>query len=457
MLDIKFIRENPDLVKQNCQNRLAKVDIDEFLALDKEKRELETKIDNLRAKRNKVSKTRPDKRQITEMKKLGQEEDRLVKKKKDVLNKFKPLWLAIPNLTHPDVHISDDEDDNPVLATFKEPTKFDFKPLDHVELAKILDLIDFDRATKVSGSKFYYFKNELALMKLALIQYALDIVIKHSYIPLATPDLAKQDVSEGLGYNPRGESTQIYNIDNSDLSLIGTAEITMGGYHMDEIIPEVELPKKYVAFSHCFRTEAGSYGKYAKGIFRVHQFSKVEMFQYVMPNKSEDALEEILKIEREIFEGLDIPFRVVDHCTADLGTPATRTYDLEAWLPGKPKKFKLATTNGDYANENRSERGTTNAAHANENKENGLGDWAEITSTSNCTDYQARGLNIKYKDKNGQKGFLHMLNGTAMADVRAIIAIMENNQQKGGSIIIPEVLRKYLPGNLKVIKSHKLK
>jgi seryl-tRNA synthetase len=355
------------------------------------------------------------------MKKLGQEEDGLVKKKKDVLNKFTPLWLAVPNLTHPDVHISNNEDDNPVLATFKEPTKFDFKPLDHVQLAKILDLIDFDRATKVSGAKFYYFKNELALMKLALIQYALDVVIKHSYIPLATPDLAKQDVLEGLGYNPRGESTQIYNIDNSDLSLIGTAEITMGGYHMDEILDESELPKKYVAFSHCFRTEAGSYGKYAKGIFRVHQFSKVEMFQYVMPDNSEEALEEILKIEREIFEGLDIPFRVVDHCTADLGTPATRTYDLEAWLPGKP------------------------------NKNGGLGDWAEITSTSNCTDYQARGLNIKYKDKNGQKDFLHMLNGTAMADVRAIIAIMENYQQADNSIVIPEVLRGYMRGQ-KVIK-----
>ncbi len=422
MLDIKFIRENPDLIKQNCKNRLVNIDIEKFLALDKEKREIETEVDNLRAKRNKISKTKPDKKQITEMKKLGEEEDKLVSKKRDLLNKIKSLWLAIPNLTHSDVNISKDEDDNLVLATYNEPKKFDFKPLDHLELAKILDLIDFDRAIKVSGSKFYYLKNELALLEFALIQYALDIVTKHDFIPFITPDLAKQDVLENLGYNPRGKSAQIYNIDNSSLSLIGTAEITMGGYHMNEILDESELPKKYVAFSHCFRTEAGSYGKYAKGIFRVHQFSKVEIFQYVMPNKSEEALEEILKIELEIFKGLNIPFRVVDHCTADLGTPATRTYDLEAWLPGKP------------------------------NKNGKIGDWAEITSTSNCTDYQARGLNIKYKDGNGKKDFLHMVNGTAIAVTRAIIAIMENYQQKDGSIIIPEVLHKYLPGDLKIIK-----
>jgi len=220
-------------------------------------------------------------------------------------------------------------------------------------------------------------------------------------------------VLEGLGFNPRGESTQIYNVENSDLSLIGTAEISMGGYHMNELLDEADLPKKYIAVSHCFRTEAGSYSKFSKGMFRVHQFTKIEMFQYVTPETSEKAHQEILSIEKEIFNGLEVPYRIVDHCTADLGGPSIRTYDLEAWMPGKP------------------------------NKEEKMGDWAEITSTSNCTDYQARGLNIKYKSKEGKVDYLHMLNGTAIAVGRALIAIMENNQQKDGSIIIPKALQKY--------------
>jgi seryl-tRNA synthetase len=250
----------------------------------------------------------------------------------------------------------------------------------------------------------------------------LETLCKKGFTPIITPDLAKQEILKAMGFNPRGESTQVYNLENSDLSLIGTAEITMGGYHMGEVLKEAELPKKYAAVSHCFRTEAGSYSKFSKGIFRVHQFTKIEMFQYVKPENSETAHKELLEIEKEIFKGLEIPFRVVDHCTADLGAPSIRTYDLEAWLPGKP------------------------------NKEGKIGDWGEITSTSNCTDYQARALNIKYKKADGSKEFIHMLNGTAIAITRAIIAIIENNQQADGSIIIPEILTKYMPNGLKVIK-----
>jgi seryl-tRNA synthetase len=224
-----------------------------------------------------------------------------------------------------------------------------------------------------------------------------------------------------MGFSPRGESTQVYNIENSDLCLIGTAEITLGGYHKDEIFENIDLPKKYVAISHCFRTEAGAYSKFSKGIFRVHQFTKIEMFIYSKPEESEKLHNELLDIEKEIFKGLNIPFRVIDHCTADLGNPSFRTYDLEAWMPGKP------------------------------NKDNEIGDWAEITSTSNCTDYQSRSLNIKYKKENGSKELVYTLNGTGMAMPRALIAIIENYQQEDGSIIIPEVLQKYL-SNLKVIK-----
>lgn len=413
MLDIKFIRENVDLVKKNTKNRLSSADIDLLLKLDNQKRTLLSKIEELRSKRNTGSKSKPTPEQIAEMKKIGDEIGQLEKELIPVEEKYQTIILQVPNLTHPDVKVSEDEDDNVILEEKYKPTKFSFTPLDHVQLSEKLDLMDFDRGAKVSGAKFYYFKNEVALLELALTQYAFQIAVKHGFTPVITPDLAKRDVLEKLGYNPRGESTQIYNVENSDLSLIGTAEITMGGYHKDEVIPEDELPKKYVALSHCFRTEAGSYSKFSKGIFRVHQFTKVEMFIYSKPEKSEKAHEELLNIEKEIFNSLKIPYRVIDHCTADLGAPSYRTYDLEAWMPGKP------------------------------NKEGKLGDWAEITSTSNCTDYQSRGLNIKYLTKNGEKKYLHMLNGTAIAMTRPIIAILENFQQKDGSIRIPKVLQKY--------------
>ena len=427
MLDIKFIREHAEEVKKNCKNRNVKCDIDELLELDKMRLSQLQYVEELQAEKNKLNELLPktsgeEKAALLEQgkavkEKLAAEEPKLEKMK----NEFQEILMTIPNMTHPEVKVSDNEDDNPVLEVVKEPAKLDFKTLDHVQIAENLDLIDFERATKVSGAKFYYLKNELVFLEQALINYALEVATKHGFTPFSTPDLAKKDVLEGLGFNPRGQETQIYNIENSDISLIGTAEITMGGYHMNEIIDEKELPKKYVALSHCYRTEAGAYSKFSKGIFRVHQFTKVEMFQYVMPEKSEEAHREILEIEKEIFKGLGVPFRVIDHCTADLGGPSIRTFDLEAWMPGKP------------------------------NKEGTMGDWAEVTSTSNCTDYQSRGLNIKYKKDDGKKEYLYMLNGTAVATTRALIAILENYQQADGSVAIPEVLRKYMPGNLEII------
>lgn len=427
MLDIKVIRENPELIKSNSQNRLAIVDIDRLLVLDLEIRKLLSQIEESRAEKNSFSKTKPSPEVIDRMKVLGE----LIKEKEIILNtkqaEFNELIISVPNLTHPDVKVSRDEDDNPVLETWGKTTQFKFLPKDHVDLAASLDLIDFDRAIKVTGSKFYYLKNELALMEYALIQYALHILVKHKYTPFTTPDLAKKEIIEGMGFNPRGEATQVYSIENSDLSLIGTAEITMGGYHKDEILDEIELPKKYAAVSHCFRTEAGSYSKFSKGIFRVHQFTKIEMFQYVKPEKAEQAHLDLLEIEKEIFTGLDIPFRIVDHCTADLGAPSIRTYDLEAWMPGKPASD-----------------GTQGA-------------WAEVTSTSNCSDYQARAMNIKFRDASGEKKFVHTLNGTAIAITRCLIAIIENNQTATGTIIIPKALRPYMPHNLKEIKIKKNK
>jgi seryl-tRNA synthetase len=422
MLDIKYIRENSEEIKANCKNRLATVDINVLLKLDTQRRELETTINDLRSQLNSGSKTKPTPEAIAEMKALGEQIKAQEASLATVAAQYMDLLNQVPNQTHPDVVVSTNEDDNPVLEIVEEPTKFDFEPKDHIELAAALDLIDFDRATKVTGAKFYYLKNQLVILEQALIRYALDVCQKHGFTLMSTPDLAKRDVLEALGYSPRGESTQIYNIENSDLSLIGTSEITVGGYHMDETLELKDLPIKYAAVSHCFRTEAGSYSKFAKGIFRVHQFTKVEMFQYVTPENSEQTHLDLLAIQREIFTGLALPFRIIDHCTADLGAPAYRTYDLEAWMPGKPARI---LPGGGPA------------------KDNSMGDWAEITSTSNCTDYQARGLNIKYKTETGERAYVHMLNGTAMALTRVMIAIMENNQQADGTIAIPKALQPY--------------
>lgn len=422
MLDIKYIREHQEEVKKNCENRLSSANIDELLEYDEKRRKIIGEIDALRAERNKESKGKPSPEEIEEMKQKRAKVGEMEMELEVVEKKFNELLFIVPNLSHPAVVASRNEDDNPVLEMIGEAKKFDFQPKDHVQLAESLDLIDFNKATEVSGAKFYYLKNELALLEFALVQYALDILYKKGFTPMITPDIAKDEVLKGAGFSPRGESTQTYSIEGTDLSLIGTSEITMSGYHMNEVFEESDLPKKYIAVSHCFRTEAGSYSKFSKGIFRVHQFTKAEMFQYVKPENSEKAHQELLDIEKEIFKGLEIPFRVVDHCTADLGSPSIRTFDLEAWMPGKP------------------------------NKDGQMGDWAEITSTSNCTDYQARALNIKYRNAEGKKEYVHMLNGTAISLCRALICLMENHQQADGSIAIPTILHKYLPEGLKTIK-----
>lgn len=415
MLDIKFIRENKELVKQNAKHRLAVVDVDRLIALDEQWRASETEIQELRSKRNKGSKSKPDPKEIEAIRKLGDTIALREQEQEKLKAEIRSLLMAIPNLTHPDVKTSDDESDNPVLEIVGKIPSFSFEAKDHLELAEKLNLIDLERAAKTTGAKFYFLKNELVLLSMALNRYAMDIALKKGFQAMITPDLAKTEIVEGLGFNPRGESSQVYQIENENLSLIGTAEITLGGYHADEVLEVSQLPIKYVGLSHCFRTEAGAYSKFSKGIFRVHQFEKLEMFAYSRPELAEKLHYEMLDVQKSIFSGLKIPYRVVDHCTADLGTPAYRTFDLEAWLPGKP------------------------------NTEGGKGDWAEVTSTSNCTDYQSRALNIKYTDANNDKKFVYTLNGTANPGARTLIAILENYQTKSGSIVIPRALRKYLP------------
>jgi len=412
MLDIKFIRENKELIKKNCLNRNVKVDIDRLLLVDEDRKKQLKKIEELRSLRKQKSKGKPKEDEIAGLRQMGEEISVLEKELEGVEKEFSSLMYKIPNLTHPESPIGGEDDYKEVYKN-KEPNEFDFEPQDHEELMTNLDLLDFDRANKVSGAKFYFYKNEMVRLNQALINYSLDTVAPYGYELLETPDLAKNEILTGIGFNPRGEETQVYSIENTDLSLIGTAEITVGGYHAGEVLDLSHGPKKYLALSHCFRTEAGSYGRTSKGLYRVHQFTKLEMFIFCKPEESEKYHEEILDIEKKLVDGLEIPYRIIDIASGDLGGPAYRKFDIEAWMTMK----KTGDRQGGYG---------------------------EITSCSNCTDYQARRLNIKYKKDDGSAGFVHTLNGTAMVLSRFPIAIAENFQNKDGSISIPKALQKYV-------------
>src|SRR5438445_10253526 len=415
MLDAHFIREHPDAVKANCRNRNVQADVDRVVQLDDERKRLAQETQKIQQRQNEVAKlTKAEKDKakrdalIDEGKALKVQVAGLEKQLKEIDGKLRDVLLTIPNMTHPDAPVGNE---NKVLRQWGEPRKFDFLPKDHVALAEALGLVDFEAGSRVAGQKFYFLKNEAVLLELALVQYAMQTLVREGYTPIITPDLAKSEVLEGIGFIPRGPETQIYSIENSDLCLIATAEITLGGMHRDQILEELQLPIKYVGLSHCFRTEAGAPGRDTRGLYRVHQFTKVEMFAFCAPDQSESIHEELLGIEESIFQGIGLPYQVIDTCTGDLGGPAYRKYDLEAWMPGRGK----------------------------------AGEYGEVTSTSNCTDYQARRLNIRYKTP-GQKGtrFVHTLNGTAVAVSRAILAILENTQQADGSVVIPEVLQRWV-------------
>jgi len=420
MLDIKFIRENTKQVKEAAKNKNIKVDIDELLKLDEQRREVQGKIEELRAERNELASSaksgKPTATQIKQGKSLKEKIAKLEPKFEKVNIKYLELLEQVPNLSHPDSPIGKDDSENKEIEVVGKPTKFDFEPKDHIELGKDLDLLDFETAAEVSGSGFYYLKNELALLEFALVQFVFAKLVKKGFTPFSTPDMARGFAMKGTGYSPRGNEDQIYEIKGEDLALVATAEIPLGSYLANKVLNKKELPIKYVGFSHCFRKEGGAYGKESRGLYRVHQFSKVEMFIFSTPEQSEELLEEMKEIEKEIYTELEIPFRVLNICTGDLGAPVYRKYDLEAWLPMKDG-------------------------------------WGEITSCSNCTDYQARRLNIKYKDDDKKTKLVHTLNGTAMAFTRVPIAILENFQQADGSVKIPKALHKYLPNNITVIKS----
>jgi seryl-tRNA synthetase len=421
MLDAAFIREHLDAVKTNCRNRNVKADVDRVMHLDDERKRLIQQTQVIQQRQNEVSKLIPKEKDparkqelIAEGKRLREEVAGLEKQLKEVEEQRQAALLTIPNMTHPDAPVGTTAEDNKVIRTWGEPTKFVFPPKDHVALAEALDLVDFEAGASVAGQKFYFLKNEAVLLELALVQYAIQTLIGEGYAPIITPDVARVEVLEGIGFLPRDpdpEKRQIYSLSDTDLCLIATAEITLGGMHRDRIFDELDLPKKYVGLSHCFRTEAGAPGRDTRGLYRVHQFTKVEMFVFCTPDQSEAHHLELLAIEEKIFQGLGLPYHVIDTCTGDLGGPAYRKYDLEAWMPGRGQG----------------------------------GEYGEVTSTSNCTDYQSRRLNVRYKTHK-QKGtrFVHTLNGTAVAVTRALLAILENNQQADGSVTVPEALRPWV-------------
>lgn len=416
MIDIKTIRENPDLMKENIILRNLdpqKYNVDYILELDSKRRELQREIDQLRAQRNRIS------QEIGKQK--GQDRESLIKEAKTIKEKieemekefkniekelYSKLW-QLPNYLSPKTPKGRDEKDNIEIKRWGQIKTFHFTPKDHLELAVLNDLVDFERGSKVTGSNFYYLKNEAVLLEFALFRLVIDTLLPEGFKLFITPDLARMEIIDGIGFQPRGPEAQIYHIEDSDLGLIATAEITLGGYHKDEILDELDLPLKYLGFSHCFRTEAGAYGRYNRGLYRVHQFSKAEIFIICKPEDSDYMHEYILSLEEKIFQKLEIPYRVLDICSGDLGAPAARKFDIEAWMPGR-------------------------------------GDFGEVTSCSNCTDYQARRLNIRFRRVTGDVEYVHMLNGTAIAISRALIAIIENYQQEDGSILIPKALQPYL-------------
>ncbi|MCX6721719.1 MAG: serine--tRNA ligase [Candidatus Staskawiczbacteria bacterium] len=408
MLDINFIRENAEVVKNACKNKNINIDVDRVLALDKGKREMMTEIEALKAEQNKISRGGTDNKaifaQAKEIKlKIKEMEPELEK----INSELKVLLLQLPNIPFEDVPVGKDDSLNVVLRKVGHTPKFIFsQPKDYMELGTTLDLIDVERAGKVAGSRFGYIKGELALLEFALIKLVMDTVKKEKFVPVIPPVMVKNQMARGTGYFEAADEKEAYYLPADDMYLVGTSEQSLVSMHADEILAEKDLPIRYVGFSTCFRREAGSYGKDTKGILRVHQFDKLEMVIFSKPEDSKDEHKLLLSIEEKLMKALGLPYQVINICTGDLGRPAAAKYDIETWLPSE-KRYR------------------------------------ETHSTSNCTDFQARRLNIRYRDKSNKINFVHTLNGTAFAIGRILIMIMENYQQKDGSIKVPKALQKY--------------
>lgn len=410
MLDIRYIRENADAVQQNAKNKGYDVDIAELLSADTKRRGLQRQIDELRTQRNTVSDQmkggQPTPELVEQGKALKEQTAVLEATLKEVDDTFIAMMEQVPNMLKPDVPLGDEEDSVEVKKWGEQPTGAQ----DHLDYAVARDWVDFVRGAKVAGAKFYYLKGDLALLENAITQFALDFVTKKGFTFMTVPHMVNTRTAQGAGFAPKssGESNE-YFIEGEDLTLIGTAEAPLTGYHADEIIDEDKLPLLYVGLSPSYRKEAGTYGKHSRGLFRVHQFNKLEMYAFTTPEQSEAMHEQILAIEEEIWQALGVPYHIINIASRDLGAPAAKKYDLEYW----------SSVDGAYR---------------------------ELTSCSNCTDFQSRNLNIRVRRNDGKVETLHTLNGTAVSLARSLIAIIEHNQTEDGKLNIPEPLRPYMGG-----------
>lgn len=410
MLDIKFIRENTNLVKEAAKNKHVKVNIDKLLELDQKKRDLQARIETLRKDRNELSqfKTKPTKEDLVKVKDKSEKIKNMLKDLEPQLTEISEELLEImyhvPNIPAKDVLVGASDKENKIIKTYGKPKKFDFKAKDHMELGESLNLIDTVRGAKISGSRFAYLKNQAVQLEFAIAQYLIAKLSRHGFQPIIPPVLEKFEIAKGTGYF-EALNDDAYHTREDELVLVGTSEQSIVPYFANEII-DVKIPKRFLGFSTCFRREAGSYGKDVTGILRMHQFDKLEMVSFCGPVDSEKEHDLILQIEEEIMQDLELSYQVSKMCTGDLGMPAARKYDIEVWIP----------TQNTYR---------------------------ELTSCSTCTDFQARRLNIRHKNKDGKVEFVHILNGTGSAIGRTLIAIFENHQQKDGSIKIPFALQPY--------------
>ncbi|KKU10588.1 MAG: Seryl-tRNA synthetase [Parcubacteria group bacterium GW2011_GWB1_46_8] len=413
MLDINFIRENQKAVQVNCDRRGAKVSVDEVVSLDDKRKKTITELDGLRGKQNRESKVKPSQEKILELKKLSETIGKLEIDLKSIEESLYERLSWFPNMLDPEVPDGTDDSGNVPIKYWGEVPKFDFEPHDHQMIGESLDILDMERGAKVSQSRFYFLKNAGARLRLALVQFAFDYLAQRGFTIMTTPHVAREKTLFGTGYLPFF-ADDIYKLEGHDLALIGTSEQTLVAYHMDEVLRGDELPKQYTAHSECFRTEAGSYGKDTRGIFRVHEFMKVEQIVFCTPETSPQFHEKCLENEEGILKALKIPYRVVLICVGDFGAPGYKKYDVEAWFPGQNK-------------------------------------YREVTSNTNLTDFQTRRLNIRYRTEQGSLMYPHTISATGVTD-RHLIAIIENYQQKDGSVKIPDVLVPYMGGVTEIRK-----
>lgn len=425
MLDIKFIRENAQRVKEDSLKKgYTNADVDGVLKLDESRKSLNQEIDTLRTRRNQIASSmksaggKPSPEMIAEGKQIKEELSKMEEDLRTIDADLAEKLAGIPNILQPDVPIGEEGEDEVVSVWGEDLAVSKFGETktgaeDHLDFAVRKDWVDFERGAKVAGAKFYFLKGDLALLENAIYQYALNKLVSKNFKFMTVPHMVNGKVATGTGFAPRSsDQSDEYFIENEDLSLIATAEMSLTGYHANEILEEKDLPLFYAGYSPCYRKEAGTYGKHTRGLFRVHQFNKLEMYAYTLPEQSVEAHERIREIEEEIYQELGIPYRVINIASGDLGAPASKKYDIEYWSP----------VDGQYR---------------------------EITSCSNCTDYQARNLNIRVRRADGALQTVHTLNGTAVSLARCLVAVLENFQ-KGENLEIPEVLRPFMGGKSEI-------